>query len=437
MRKLITVFFILTGFIYAQEKTFTLEESLQTGIVNSKELKISKADLVSSEANLSEQTSNLLPDLSFNASYTRLSDIKPFEIYIPAFGQTLTVQEPILDNYTFKLSLQQPLFTGFRLTSLRDAAKYQKKAAQAEYDKDINEEAYNIYTAFWNYYKAQQILTLINENLKSLSEHLEDTRNFLENGLVTRNDLLKIEVEYANTRVKKIEAENNLKLAQASFNKAIGLELSRNTGIDADAPDSTALSANFNELLNTAFTNRQELKITQYQINANKENIDAASSSFFPSVYLFGNYYYSRPNQRIMPAEDKFYDTWDAGVSLQWELWNWGGTSAKVTQAKQQKIKAETSYNIIKENIELEVYNNYLKTISEYDKVQLNKKTVEQAEENYRITKNKYNDQLSTSTDLIDAEVMLLDAQTNLTNALVDLELAKVRLSKSVGLKIY
>ena len=85
----------------------------------------------------------------------------------------------------------------------------------------------------------------------------------------------------------------------------------------------------------------------------------------------------------------------------------------------------------------MDVYQSYLRVISEFDKVDLNRKIVEQANESYRIIKEKYNEQLATSTDLIDAEVSLLDAKTKLTNAMVDFQLAKEKLEKAVGRKIY
>ena len=209
------------------------------------------------------------------------------------------------------------------------------------------------------------------------------------------------------------------------------------TQITADDPEFLSITSSFDELLNEALQTREELKSLDYRIKAGKESVTAAQADWFPSIYLFGDYYYNRPNQRIMPLEDKFNDTWDVGVALNWELWNWGGTSAKTTQAEQQVIKAETSLKILKEGIELEVYKDYLSVLGEFEKVNVSKKSLEQAEENFRITENKYNQQLATSTDLIDAETALLNSKTNLTNALVDLKLAKTKLEKSVGRKIY
>jgi len=437
MKKLLTTLLIVFGVIGAQERTLTLEESLQIGLQNSKQIKISQAALKSSEAKITEVGSQMLPQLSFGASYTRLSDVKPFAVTVPFSPTPITIQETILNNYQLKFSLQQPLFTGFRLSSLKSAAEYNSKAVELEHTKEINEEALRIHQAFWNYYKAQKVLQLVEENLKSLEKHLIDTKNFLENGLVTRNDLLKLEVQYSNTELKRIEAKNAVALTKTAFNKSVGLPLNSDTQITADDPQAISVTTKFDDLLNEALQSREEIKSLEYKIKAGEENIDATQSGWFPSVFLFGDYYYSRPNQRIMPLEDRFEDTWAVGVSLSWNIWDWGETSAKTTQAEQQLIQAETTYQIIKENIELEVYKDYLTALSEFEKVNVSKKSVEQAEENYRITKDKYNQQLATSTDLIDAEVALLNAKTNLTNALVDLKLAKTKLEKSVGRRIY
>jgi outer membrane protein len=437
MKKSVIFLFFIATLISAQDRSYTLKQSLELGLANSKQLKISQSSVISSEAKVTEVGSQMLPKLSFGAAYTRLSEVDPFQVTVPFSPTPIKIQDAILDNYQIKLSLQQPLFTGFRLSSLKSAAEYNTKAVELEYTKEINEEAYKIHTAFWNYYKARKVLELVDQNLKSLKSHLEDTKNFMENGLVTRNDYLKLQVQYSNTELMKIETKNNVDLARAAFNKAIGINLDAQTQVLAEDPESTSITSKFDDLLNEAFQTREELKSLDYKIKAGQESVSAAKADWFPSLSLFGNLYYNRPNQRIMPLVDKFNETWDVGVALNWELWNWGNTSAKTTQAEQQVVQAETLLNILKEGIELEVYKDYLKALSEFQKVGVTKKAVEQSEENYRITMSKYGQQLATSSDLIDAEVALLNSQTNLTNALIDLKLAKTKLDKSVGRKIY
>jgi len=129
MKRIISILIIfLTAALFPQQK-LTLDESIQIGLQNSKNLKISKSKLSGSDAKVSETTSYLLPKLTLNAGYTRLSDVPPFEVTLPIFipPKTVKIEDIVLNNYAVKLSLQQPLFTGFRLLSLLSAAENTRK----------------------------------------------------------------------------------------------------------------------------------------------------------------------------------------------------------------------------------------------------------------------------------------------------------------------
>ncbi len=431
--------------VFAQSETtdlttriLTLDQSIQLGIDNSKDLKISKSKMSGAEAKITEANSQLLPLLKFQATYQRLSNIPPFEVSIPGLTpRPIQISPVILDNYNLKLSLQQPLFTGFRLLSLKSAAEYNYESSNYEYKKNINDVAFNIQNAFWNYYKAEQIKKLIEENLRLTKKHLDDTKNFLKSGLATQNDLLKLEVQYSNSKLQLIESENNIDIARSNLNKLLGLPLEENTGINPGTIDTSFTNYNLSNLIEQSKEKRDDLKSLEYRVKASEKGITAANGGWYPAIYLIGDYYYSKPNQRIIPAENKFKDTWDIGVSLQWDLWNWGYTSSQATQAEEQKIQVETSLSQLHDAIELEVYQTYLTYKRSVDKIAVSRQSVEQSEENYRSTQEKYNQQVATSTDLIDAEVSLLQSKTNLTNALVDFQLAKVKLMKAIGKKIY
>ncbi|MFZ6032677.1 MULTISPECIES: TolC family protein [unclassified Melioribacter] len=436
--KKILILILFASSLFAQERILTLKECLEIGLQNSKDLKISQSRINFSEAKLSEINSQFLPQFKLFGNYTRLSDnIPAFEFSSPLFPSTIRISEPLYNNYTFKFGFTQPLFTGFKLLSSRSAAKYNLQASESDYSKDANEAAFNIYSAYWNYYKASEIRDVIEHTLKQIESHLKDTRNFYEQGLVPNNDLLKLEVKYSNTKLMLIEAENNLKIARIALNKALGIELDSQIKVSGAETSLENVNYDLSEILNEALNNRQELKSLAYRVQSSEEGISAAKSNWLPSIYLSGNYYYSNPNPRFLPAKDEFNYNWDVGVTLSWDVWNWGLTSSQVSQAEQTKIQLETNYDQLKENIQMEVHSNYLNLLKTEEKVKVNKIALEQASENYRITAEKYNLQLATSTDLIDAETLKLQAETNLKTAEVDYQLAKVRLEKSLGRRIY
>ena len=436
--KELLIIIMISGSLLAQEKILSLSESLKIGLKNSKDLKISMSKLNYADSKLSEINSQFLPQFKLLGNYTRLSDnIPPFEVTMPFAPNPIRISEPILNNYTFKLGFSQPLFTGFRLSSLRSSAKLNLSASEQDYSKEGNEAAFNIYSAYWNYYKTDEISKVIAQSLQQMENHLKDTKSFFENGLISKNDMLKLEVQYSNTKLMLIEAENNLELARIAFNKAIGIELTSQTKVEASEQSLNYEKYQLADIIDEAIVNRKELKSLAYRFEASKEAVNAANSNWFPSLYLTGNYYYSNPNPRFQPAKDEFNSNWDVGVTLSWDVWNWGLTSSQVSQAEQTKIQLETNLDQLKENIQMEVYSNYLNLIKTEEKVKVNNEVLEQAIENYRITSEKYNVQLATSTDLIDAETLKLQAETNLKTAEADFQITKVRFEKSLGRKIY
>ncbi len=438
MKRIILFSLLMISVHYPQNHKFTLQESIELGLKNSKDLKISKSKMISSDAKVSEVNSMFLPQLKFMANYTRLSDnVPPFEVMTPFLPTPIKISEPVINNYYLRLSLQQPLFTGLKLISSKKAAEYNFNAAESDYSKEMNDAAMNIHTSFWNYYKAIEIKNILEKSIDQIEEHLKDTKNFLENGLVTQNDYLKLQVQYSNIKLQLIEAENNLEIARAVFNKTIGLPLESRTEIVEDDLTANDIHYNFDDLIKEAKQNREEIESLSYRLKATEENITSAKAGWFPSVYLTGNYYYSNPNTRFQPLQDKWNDAWDVGVTLSWDVWDWGSTKSKTTQAEELSIQTQTSLEKLNDNIEIEVYQTYLNLIKSKEKVDVSKLSLEQASENYRITSEKYKEQLATSTDLIDAETSKLQATTNLTASLIDFNLAKVRLEKAVGRKIY
>ena len=148
---------------------------------------------------------------------------------------------------------------------------------------------------------------------------------------------------------------------------------------------------------------------------------------------MYGNYYYSRPNQRIFPSKDEFKDTWDAGVNLSLNVWDWLTTAHQTEQAQATLAQAVDGIGIIKDNITLEVTQNYLSVDQAKRKIDISELTVKQATENMRITADKFKNGLALSSDVIDAETAQSTAKINYTNSIVDYELAKARLDKSIG----
>lgn len=416
----------------AQERIkMTVEDAIQTGLKNSKTLDASSMKVVAAEARSKEVFAGLLPAVKFNASYRRLSEVDPFEINTP-FGN-LVVSPSILDNYTTQLTVSQPLFAGLRLISSSKIADKNYEASKEDFQKDQSDLIYNIQNAYWNLFKAEQMKKVIDENLEMIQAHVNDATNLLNAGLLTQNDKLKLEVQLSDAQLKQLDASNNVRLAMIGLNNVLSIPLTTEIEIASEVKRSEADFGELNTLVNAAIEERPEVKAAKLRVKAAEYGVTAARAGWYPQISVSGNLYYSRPNQRIVPAEDKFNSTWDVGVNLSMSIWDWLTTSHQTEQAKAQLAQGIDALGIVKDGVSLEVNQYYLLVNQSKRRIELSELTVKQAEENMRVTSERFKGGTALSTDAIDAEVSLLSAKINYTNSLVDFELSKARLKKALG----
>jgi outer membrane protein TolC len=420
--------------------TLSVDQSVTIGLENSKSLHASLMKRQAADAKSSETNSSRLPKVSFGGSYTRLSEVSPYVLSLsflppPYNDYQFTLTPAIFNNYNLKLSLQQPLFTGFKISSGADMAEYNAFATDEDYNKDQAELIYNIKNAYWTLFKAQQMKTVLDENIGQMQSHLKDVQNMLAQGLATNNDVLKIQVQLSNVQLAQLDMANNVQLAMVNLNYLMNQPLDNEIELTSTPESETGAGAgdDLNSLITTALDRRSEIKGMQYRVQASEAGVTFARSGWYPQVYLVGNYYYSRPNQRIMPVEDKFNDTWDASLSVSFDVWNWGQTIDQTQQAQAQLAQAQDGLSQVRDGVAMEVTSAYLSLKKSKESISLAGQGVKQAEENDRITNEKFKAGIASNSDVLDAEVALLQSKTNYTNSLVDFELAQARLQKSLG----
>ena len=183
----------------------------------------------------------------------------------------------------------------------------------------------------------------------------------------------------------------------------------------------------------TSVENRPLVKSMQYMLHTAEAGKKIAKSEFLPSVYLVGSYNYARPNRNVFPLEDKWKDTWNAGIMVQYTLWNWGKKKNDYDAAKFLHEKLKTDLENLKSRVELDIKRVNLEIEESEKKYKLGLKMVEQAEENYRISSEKYKNGMLLNSELLDAEVDLLKAKLEVTKSIIDFNIKAAELKKVTG----
>jgi len=440
------VFFILivsrSVSLVKEKKSLTLDEAIQLGLETSKSLRSSQMNILFAEAKSEEMLSLDLPTVKFSGAYTRLSDVPPFKANIPAnaFAPgfpanniSFPLSPIVLDNYNTRLTIQQPIFSGFKIESSKAIAEYNVHASQSEFLKEKREAIFNIKNAYWTLFKLREVKKLLDENVEQMKAHLADVENFKKQGMATTNDVLKVQVQLSNVQLSQLDAASAVQLATMTLNNFIGLPLHTEIMLTTNVPREEQKFASLDELIATAIQLRPEISAMEYRIKASDANITLAKSGWFPQVAFVGNYTYARPNQRIVPTTNTFHDTWDVNVSISFDVWNWNTTSLQTTQAQAQRSQAETALSLLKDGITLEVTQQYLSLHQSLEKISVAEKTMMHAEENFRVTNEKFKNGIALNSELLDAEVAVLQAKTTYTQSLIEYELSQARLEKIIG----
>jgi outer membrane protein len=413
-----------------QERALSLEEAVAIGLQQSAQLEGSSAVMDAAAAKKGEAGAARLPAFKLEAGYRRLSDVPPFEVRLPGTPAPVVISPNIPETYTLRAGVQQPLFTGFRLQSNVRAAELMAEAARAEYRNTRSLVVLSVTSAYWTLYQTRQTLTFVHENLSRLEKYVRDTRHLVEAGVATRNDLLRVEVQHANARLTGIDAGNDVEVAAMQLNTLLGFPLDAEVTLRTFPPDPVAGAIGDS---GAGVRVRHDLEAMDLRVSAARQSLTAAQAGWWPQIALSANYYNNRPNQRFVPASDVFKTSWDVGIGLQWDIWNWLTPLYQSEQAAAQLRQSESQYRQMKDNIAIETARARQAVSHAAEKIGVAREMILQAEENVRSLTDKYNAGLATSTELLDAEVSLLQSNTGRSGAQVEYAVALARLEHVLG----
>jgi outer membrane protein len=431
------LFFLLLGssIILASEE-LTLEESIKIALEKSLSIYSAQEEIKAKEFEELSTKADFLPKLSTSYTYTRLdndtvNDATYTTYPYPSFSPR-EVSPLDTNTYQFNITVTQPLFTGWRLTILREIASLGVDTAKIQKETAIQDLVLNVKGAYFGILKAGKLENVARQSVELLEAQLRVSQAFYDEGIIAKNDLLQTEVQMAQARQNLIKAENGLEIAKSLFNKLLRRELNQGVNIK-DILDYYPIRLLLDQCMEKAGQNRPEIQEVSLNIMSAEKAIGLSKSSYYPSVTLIGNY--QRENDDMLldssPGEDP--DNWTITLKGEWTFWEWRKKRHDVAAARAKLAKANYILKEIKDNIQLEVKEAYLSLREAEKNIQVAKKAVVQAEENFRMNEERYKQQVATSTDVLDALTLLTQARTNYFNALSEHNTAWARLERAMG----
>jgi len=408
-----------------QTRTLTLQEAIDLSLINSKQLKIDKSKILQATAGVKEANEARLPEAGISGSYLYLP-VKP-TIDLKAGSNN---GGPGVNQVIYGMaSVSVPLYAGGKLKYGIESAKYLEEAAKLDAENNRQALIMNVTNACINLYKAHTAIELVKENLGSSQQRVKDFSNLEKNGLLARNDLLKAELQSSSIELTLLDAETNYKLACVNMNIMMGLPEQTILIPDKSGLALPASIKTLPEYEQDAMQNRKDRAAVAVRKNAAAQGIKNAKADYYPSIAFTGGYVAAD-----IPNFFSVYNAVNVGIGVKYNLSSLWKTKTKIDKAKAQVDQWQQNVELADDNIRLQINQAYEAYLVSVKKIQVYEKAVVQATENYRITKNKYDNALSSTTDLLDADVALLQTKLSVTNAKADSFLAYNRILEAAGL---
>ncbi|WP_152059436.1 TolC family protein [Aliarcobacter butzleri] len=442
MIKKIYLSFLISTLCYSQSINFN--EVLQQALENSKDLKKQALNIDSIK-----QDYNIVDGINYgklsissevsrtnHAGYVFNSKLSSREATFRDFGfsqmnEGMDIIPKDLNypndrtNINSYVSYDIPIFMGFKIENQKDILKLQEKANELLYNLDKKNLEFETLRAYNGAVVAKDFVKALEKAKQTVEFIYEGAKEFHKNGLVTKIDVNEAKVYQLNINSTLTEAKNNFNLALAYLKY-----LTSNENItDVENLENIYFDLkNFDELYNSALETRDEVKMQNITIEANKKNIDVQKGSYYPTV--FSHLEYGVNDDRFTASKDKDYYIALVGISL--TLFD-SSRSAYLEKSKIEHLKSTLDYEKLKDGIKLELE----KAILDYKaKQEILKEKIEAKNLAFEVLNQanlQYKNRLISMTTLLSQEANFRKSESMLINARYENSLALAKLNLVLG----
>lgn len=316
------------------------------------------------------------------------------------------------DTYAYDVTGSQLLFDGFKTAHEIASAGEDVKSAQYNYAVVSSNIRLSLREAFIELLKVQELLDITNDIAARRKKNVELVKLRYEAGREHKGSLLNAQANLAQAEFEVIQAERDIDLAQRQLTKEIGRR--KLTPIKGKGD------------FGIEYTNREKLDFERLAENspflleliAKKEaarfDLKSAQADFFPEVYA--NTSLGKSDSHWPPKTD----TWSAGVSVSFPIFEGGSRTAQVSKSKAAFKQAEADELSGRDSVILTLEETWKELQDAIDKIEVEQKFLEAAEERAKITQAQYSIGLISFDNWSIIEDNLVNAKKTFLNAKAD-----------------
>ena len=401
-------------------KPLTLDEVVRIALENHSSVKSAQFQIKAQDAVVHQQMAAYYPTVNFNNTYRIANTV----------SDTSATTSKAFDTVTSTTNVGMILYNFGKREGLVQSARDTLDATQYAYNTTANNIVLAAKQAYYGVLQANALVRVNEDTVKSREVTLRQAQGFYDVGTRPKSDVTQAEANFYLAEANLIAARNGVEVAWANLINAMGVDDYPKQPLAEDL-SITPFLMSLDEAKKTAFASRPELLQFDAQLKAQDQLIAVARRNHLPD-FLFASSYGRRGNDaanNLFPLQP----SWQVQLSLTIPIFNGLQTTYQVQQALNNYYSTKEQERVERQQVALQVQQNYLNLIAAQQVVKANEAAVRAAKENLELHQGRYQVGYAPLVEVTDAQTTLTTAQTNYVNALVAYKLSLAQLLNAIG----
>ena len=294
-----------------------------------------------------------------------------------------------------------------------------------------NELMYSVEENYWRVISVQEKTKMLENYINLLSKLKTDLEELYNEGIILKNDILRVNVKTNEAQLNLFKATNGLKLSQMALCQLIGMPFETEILL-ADTLGGISLELPETYLLDSALVNRPEFEMLNQATGIAQAGVNIMRSRYLPNIGLTAGYSFLNPNP-YNGFSNEFGGDWNVGIAINIPIFHWNDRAHTMRAALHEQKKVELQLDEARELISLQLKQAQFQVAENQKKIVMATTNLELANENLRITQNSFTEGMVKTTDVLEAQALWFDAYSNLIDAQMENQLSIVNLKKVMG----
>lgn len=299
----------------------------------------------------------------------------------------------------------QPIFTGGLISNSNKLAAVGEEIAVLRQQQTDNELRLTTETLFWKLNTLEATMGVLESAVNFLDTLENQVKIAVDAGLVTRNDLLKVQLKRNGYMAERVDLHNGILLVKMLLGQYVGLGTSGNIEIVAEVPDSVpGYPYRIYKSAESALLSTPDYHLLRKNVDAKKLEKYLEIGSNLPSVAVGAGWYY-----HDLLDQNHNFGAIEVGINIPLSGW-WGGAYS----IKRKDLELKNALNELEdlsEQIQIGMQDKWNNLTAAHRKMEIEKLGITQSEENLYLNKMYYEAGMSTLSDLLEAETSRKEAE--------------------------